>query len=472
MNCEFMWYNLDNKIKKDVIVPLKGIISDESFNKISKVIWYNLPNTLTKTFKILVQEYLDLTGNVYPITSTKFIWYNLPKKVSALCTLRTAIQATLPNPLFIEASSPKGFACIEETDEIQILGSGFLSATDVIINNLSVVSFEIVSDELIKAIPLLPLEYSATPYIVPIQVERGVELSNILTLEVTNNFLATPIQCSTGDLGETTVCLDKNLSFTNQTGLGIWKSSDKSVLEFTYVSSGLSDGVAKLNNPGEAYIYYDFNVSPTECGRKNFKVNVIQNIVVNKHPTDKKRLQGSDTSFKVEAIGVDSYQWQLSIDNGISWTNVINNGTYSGATTDTLIVNNITLAMNEYAYQCVLTPVSPCNELATYSATLSVREEIGILIDIQNTFEQTCLGDDVIFNVVVEGTPTSFTWYEDTGFEQNPITPSAQYYGEDTSTLTIINPQNNINRYNYYLVIESATETLQSNTASFNIVNC
>lgn len=51
---------------------------------------------------------------------------------------------------------------------------------------------------------------------------------------------------------------------------------------------------------------------------------------------------------------ITTYQWQLSIDNGVSWTNVINNATYSGATTIALTVNNVSPTMSGYKYRVSL----------------------------------------------------------------------------------------------------------------------
>lgn len=48
---------------------------------------------------------------------------------------------------------------------------------------------------------------------------------------------------------------------------------------------------------------------------------------------------------------IDSYQWQVSTDGGTTWTNITNNATYSGATTATLTVANVSPAMTNYNYR-------------------------------------------------------------------------------------------------------------------------
>lgn len=49
--------------------------------------------------------------------------------------------------------------------------------------------------------------------------------------------------------------------------------------------------------------------------------------------------------------GGNTYQWQLSTDNGATWNNLVNSATYANVTTNTLSVNNITTAMSGYKYR-------------------------------------------------------------------------------------------------------------------------
>lgn len=49
----------------------------------------------------------------------------------------------------------------------------------------------------------------------------------------------------------------------------------------------------------------------------------------------------------------DSYQWQLSTDNGISWINLVNDARYEGVTTKNLQITNTPLSFNNYQFQVV-----------------------------------------------------------------------------------------------------------------------
>ena len=49
-----------------------------------------------------------------------------------------------------------------------------------------------------------------------------------------------------------------------------------------------------------------------------------------------------------------SYQWQISTDDGVSWSDLANDATYSGVSTNTLAVSDATLAMRGNQFRCVV----------------------------------------------------------------------------------------------------------------------
>ena len=77
------------------------------------------------------------------------------------------------------------------------------------------------------------------------------------------------------------------------------------------------------------------------------------------------------TSITVAATGTGaSYQWQVF--DGTTWQNIANNATYSGATTATLTINNITAAMNGTRYRNVVSGTAPCAAVTSNETTLNV----------------------------------------------------------------------------------------------------
>jgi hypothetical protein len=92
-------------------------------------------------------------------------------------------------------------------------------------------------------------------------------------------------------------------------------------------------------------------------------------------PTNTSVCVNSNTSFTSSSASVPAttIQWQRSFD-GTSWTNVTTNldagVTYSGFTSNTLVLNNVNLSLNNYQYRAVFTNAN--GTVNSSSATLTV----------------------------------------------------------------------------------------------------
>ena len=104
--------------------------------------------------------------------------------------------------------------------------------------------------------------------------------------------------------------------------------------------------------------------------------------------------EGSSETFTVSATAVSTvvYQWQRSINNGSSWTNLSNSGPYSGTNTKTLTINPVTTAMNGYQFRAVMrTPSYLCgSDVTTSSAQLVANNDF----DGDGIDDDTDLDDD------------------------------------------------------------------------------
>ena len=90
-----------------------------------------------------------------------------------------------------------------------------------------------------------------------------------------------------------------------------------------------------------------------------------------------------------------NYQWQE--DTGTGWSDLSDQGIYSGTATDSLILTGITASLNGYEYRCL---VDACTMDTTNLATLTVVDNIGIgevLTDVVVSPNQT----SGILNIVV-----------------------------------------------------------------------
>ena len=78
-------------------------------------------------------------------------------------------------------------------------------------------------------------------------------------------------------------------------------------------------------------------------------------------------------SFSVTATGTSpTYQWQVSIDAGNTFTNIANNANYSGATTNTLTITSPPTTWNGYLYRCVVSGAPPCGSVNSAQRRLTV----------------------------------------------------------------------------------------------------
>jgi hypothetical protein len=72
-------------------------------------------------------------------------------------------------------------------------------------------------------------------------------------------------------------------------------------------------------------------------------------------PSFRAAVAGQNTSFTVAASGAPppAYQWQVSIDDGGSWSDVTDRAPYSGATTATLLIANVPFTLDRAQYRAI-----------------------------------------------------------------------------------------------------------------------
>lgn len=74
-------------------------------------------------------------------------------------------------------------------------------------------------------------------------------------------------------------------------------------------------------------------------------------------PSDQIINVGANATYSVTATGsagLSNFIWQVSTDGGTSWSNVVDGGVYSGATTNTLTLTGVPYSMNNYKYRLMI----------------------------------------------------------------------------------------------------------------------
>ena len=112
--------------------------------------------------------------------------------------------------------------------------------------------------------------------------------------------------------------------------------------------------------------------------------------------------EGANATFTVTAAGATSYQWQ--VDNGGGFTNIVDNATYSGATTATLTINATPLSFNNYLYRVIA--INGSGSITSANATLTVNAL---------PVSPTVLLKTPASMVVADGTPVSATFNAGSG---------------------------------------------------------
>lgn len=89
-------------------------------------------------------------------------------------------------------------------------------------------------------------------------------------------------------------------------------------------------------------------------------------ITITTNPQNFTACEFQTATFTVDSNPVNSYEWHVSTDNGVTWNIINNNITYSDATTNTLIITSVSPTMTGYKYRAFLNKNG--NSCGKYSA--------------------------------------------------------------------------------------------------------
>ena len=107
----------------------------------------------------------------------------------------------------------------------------------------------------------------------------------------------------------------------------------------------------------------------------------------------------------------DTFQWEVSTDGGTNWSNITDDATYNGATTNNLQITNVPLAFNDYQYRVFMRRAGNSCDDTSNAITLTVEP----LPTINNLVELRQCDDDndgfISFNLneVASDISTNFT---------------------------------------------------------------
>ena len=122
-------------------------------------------------------------------------------------------------------------------------------------------------------------------------------------------------------------------------------------------------------------VNFNLGIQPCTSPATTVVVTVNTPTTVATQPVDQTICTDKIATFTVAGGGTGpfSYQWQESRNGGNApWTNIINGGVYSGATTATLTITRPPVSMSGYQYRAIINGAAPCASATSFSRILIV----------------------------------------------------------------------------------------------------
>ncbi|MGO4913402.1 cadherin-like domain-containing protein, partial [Leeuwenhoekiella sp. W20_SRS_FM14] len=204
--------------------------------------------------------------------------------------------------------------------------------------------------------------------------------------------------------------------------------------------------------------------------------------VIDVQPADQSINEGENATFSVNATGATlNFQWQLSTDNGATFTDLANGGIYSGTTTSTLNLTAVPYSHDNYQYQVIVTDNSYiCDFTASTPPALLSVNGLPVAVDNSNTtFEDVAItvlddsADDLLQNDTdADGDLLTIVTFTFDGVSYN-AGDSAFINGVGTLTINVNGSYSFVPSLNYNGTLPTITYTITdgiaNDTANLNI---
>lgn len=287
----------------------------------------------------------------------------------------------------------------------------------------------------------------------------GTKVSSVCTLTVKAKTLITaqPVNvapiCSGGNASYSVSAVGDNITyqwhiydgtqFVPLTNTGVYSGANSATLNITGITASPS---------AQSHIYRCVVTGSCNTATSNpttLTVNALPTIT--SQPADVAICNSYAATFNTTATGTNlSYQWQVSYSNGTLWTNVVNNGTFSGVTTNQLLVSNAATSLNNSMYRCNIT--GACAPVAT-TAAAKLTVNTAINISGQPVNRDICEGNYTFFHIGTTGTVSSYQWQQFTTSGWTNMTNGGIYSGVNTATLTLTGANSTYNNTYYRCIV-------------------
>jgi PKD repeat protein len=276
-----------------------------------------------------------------------------------------------------------------------------------------------------------------------------------------------------------TICEFNNVSFSvNISGANInyiWQENSGGVFkDLMDTASYIGTGTNTLNifNVSRSMSSNRYRVIATGLCNPSIVSNeasltVKTSPVITLNPTDIAICENTDAIFTTTSEGSDLvYQWQVS--TGGSFSNIINDTTYSGVNTASLTIKDAEAVYNGYKYRLRVSGscVPPAN-----SSEAILMVDANPIITAHPSAATICEDGNVSFISGAIGPNLSYQWNvsSNNGTTWSNLTDDANYSGSTTPTLTVLNAPVTFNNNLYQLSVSMSCIGVKSNSAKLTV---
>ncbi len=180
---------------------------------------------------------------------------------------------------------------------------------------------------------------------------------------------------------------------------------------FTWVANDWEPGVYTVVGVRQNPPYYCTNTM-----NGSVTISYYELAAVAQNPVNAFIDEGQSASFTVIPAGdLTSVSWAVSTDEGATWTTIVDGGVYSGASSNTLYVNNAPYSMTRYQYRAKI--MGPCNDVLSAVATLYIDPVINVFAQNVTACASNAINVPIVFTNADSINAISLTiYFENTNF--------------------------------------------------------
>ena len=187
-------------------------------------------------------------------------------------------------------------------------------------------------------------------------------------------------------------------------------------------------------------------------------------VAIVNHPQSQTVSDGDNVQFSVTSSDPNAtFQWQTNIVTGFQ--NLSDAGQYSGVTTNTLSIANVSDQNNNQQFRCVVQSGS-CVDTSQV-ALLQVCGNITT----QPSNQLVPLNSSAQFSLTATGSQLSYQWQTNLGLGFQDLTDAGQYSGSNTNTLNVANVSLSNNNQQFRCVVSSSSCTDTTDIVLLNVDN-